>query len=823
MTISLGATAVWDVYRRTQAEAWATATDLSVLLAEHAAHRIQVADILLRSVLARAQEMNVTTPEALRAVFASPNGRQLLTDLVATLPPTDGLAVFGADGMTIGRGHSGALFSVADRDYFQRLRDRRDGDLIIAGPYTSRATGRESFFVARRIEGPDGRFLGGAVADFSSDYFSDQYRSVAQPRHIAISLLRTDGTLMVRYPAMPVQGDAAERGQPLSVRPGSAFFELVARGGGTVKTQGFFIDHRMLMAVHLVAGYRLVVDVALETSSALHAWWRQSLDAIVATVALSGASLLLFLTIARHVRDQAEHAAALAASEARLDRAQEIAGTGSWELELDTGRILWSRNLYRIRGIDPSFQPTEDTLRSVLETEDLAPRRAWLAEVVAQRQPGPIDLHAIRPDGTVVVLQIDGRAIVEADGGVRRVAGTTRDVTQLRLLERELAQSQKMEAIGNLAGGIAHDFNNLLGVIMGNLDLLRPMLVAGTEAAELCDEALHGATQGADLVKRLLAFARRQPLRPETIDINALVGDVGRLLRRALGEGIVMTIDLGSGVGSALVDPVQLQASLINLGANARDAMEASGRLEISTRSIRIDEADRPFFDGLASGIYVVITIRDTGTGMPPEVLARIFEPFFTTKGPDEGTGLGLSMVFGFANQSGGHLTVRSEPGIGSAFRLYLPRVADSRDDALGPAAARIKTAGEEETVLVADGHDGFRRASIRDVASLGYRVREAADSDTVLMKLRRGDRVDVLLVDLALGSGNEAGQGGIDLAEAALALRPGLRVVLMAGERNLEAAKARLARSGWPVLGKPFHPDELAAALYGERTRRAA
>src|SRR5579862_3362763 len=255
--------------------------------------------------------------------------------------------------------------------------------------------------------------------------------------------------------------------------------------------------------------------------------------------------------------------------------------------------------------------------------------------------------------------------------------------------EARLIQAQKMEAIGNLTGGLAHDFNNLLGIIIGNLDLLRGVLktrpAAAQEADELTHEALDAAIRGADLTKRLLAFARRQPLQPEHVNINELVSGMVKLLRRTLGETIEVSLDLSPDMWPVTVDPAQLEASLANLATNARDAMPAGGKLMIATMNRHLDADYSVQNPEVTPGDYAVIEVSDTGSGMLPDVMSRIFEPFFTTKPHGKGTGLGLSMVFGFMKQSGGHINCYSEPGAGTTFRLYLPRTASGT----GPADQR--------------------------------------------------------------------------------------------------------------------------------------
>jgi signal transduction histidine kinase len=371
--------------------------------------------------------------------------------------------------------------------------------------------------------------------------------------------------------------------------------------------------------------------------------------------------------------------------------------------------------------------------------------------------------------------------------------------------EAQLVHAQKMEAIGNLTGGMAHDFNNLLGVIIGNLDLLRDTPVDPAEAKEMLHDALEAALKGADLTRRLLAFARRQPLRPEPVDVNELVSGMMNLLRRVLRADIEVSLDLAEDVWTAVVDPAQLEASLTNLATNARDAMPRGGRLAITTGNRELDEDYAALHAGVLAGPYAMIEVSDTGTGMPPDVISRIFEPFYTTKEQGKGTGLGLSMVYGFIKQSGGHINVYSEPGIGTTFRLYLPR-------AQAGAAAEQRTAvetlahGAGETVLVVEDNAGLRRVVTRQVRELGYRVLEAENAAAALALLE-AESVDVLFADIVMpGELN-----GLELTRIVLDRWPQMHALLTSGfPAGINGRIDTTAR----VLTKPYRKAELAKAL---------
>jgi PAS domain S-box-containing protein len=500
---------------------------------------------------------------------------------------------------------------------------------------------------------------------------------------------------------------------------------------------------------------------------------------------------------------------ALRDSEVRLERAQEIAQIGNWELDVATGDIVWSRQLHRMFGLPLDFKPTRESIGPGVHAADLQPRLDWIADLAAGRQRDPMEMRIRRPDGEERLILTEGRPEVDADGVIRRIVGTAQDITERRQTERALAQSQKMDALGQLTGGMAHDFNNMLGIIIGNLDLLKPLVGANAMADELCAEARDGAVRCADLIRRLLAFARRQSLRAERTDVNALVSDVSRMLGRTLGERITLTLDLDAALWPVQVDAAQLEAALINMATNARDAMPKGGQLAITSRNTTLDAGYAAHHPDASAGDYALIEVSDTGTGIPPEIVNRIFDPFFTTKGAGQGTGLGLSMAFGFVKQSGGHLSVYSEPGLGTTFRLYLPR-SDGGEAAPASAPGSDAVVGGAETVLVVEDNAQLRRTAERQLTELGYTVREADGAEPALTLLSGTDAVDLLFTDIVMPGAMD----GLDLAYQAARLRPGLRVLLTSGFPGGRAADQRVADSPYRLLDKPYSLKELAQAV---------
>jgi CheY-like chemotaxis protein len=375
-------------------------------------------------------------------------------------------------------------------------------------------------------------------------------------------------------------------------------------------------------------------------------------------------------------------------------------------------------------------------------------------------------------------------------------------------MDEQLRQAQKMEAIGNLTGGIAHDFNNLLSVVIGNIDLLREELTKGSSLDELANEALTAALRGAELTRRLLAFARRQPLQPKVVDVNELIDGVSQLLSRTLGTNVEISLRPAAGAWPVVVDPVQLEACLVNLAANARDAMPKGGKLLISTGNRRLDEDYATLHPGLAPGEYTLIEVTDTGSGMPKDVLDKIFEPFFTTKTEGKGTGLGLSMVFGFMKQSNGHINVYSEPDVGTTFRLYLPRAVTEAEMATTSEPANFAL-GTEETILAVEDNPRLRALVVKQLKQLGYRCLEAEDGPSAL-KILESNEVDLLFTDVIM----PGGMSGYDLGRTARTRWPHIRVLLTSG-----FPEEKINGNGQPpwnmrLLLKPYRKEDLALML---------
>lgn len=388
------------------------------------------------------------------------------------------------------------------------------------------------------------------------------------------------------------------------------------------------------------------------------------------------------------------------------------------------------------------------------------------------------------------------------------------EIEERERAEAALRQAQKMEAVGQLTGGVAHDFNNLLTVILGNLETAqRHLAEAAAPVPETAERAIANAVRGAEraatLTQRLLAFARRQPLAPKPVDVNALVAGMSELLHRALGETVALETVLAPDLWAVEVDPGELEAAILNLAVNARDAMGEGGRLTIETANAELDERYAAAHSEVTPGEHVVVCVTDTGAGMPPEILPRVFEPFFTTKEVGQGTGLGLSQVYGFVKQSGGHVKIYSEVGQGTTVKIYLPRLGSEADAELEEAAAEVAPGSGSHTILVVEDDRDVREHSVAVLRELGYRVLEAPDGATALKLLDRHPEVDLLFTDVVL-----PGLNGRELAEAAQARRPRLRVLFTTGYARSAIVRSGRLEPGVEILNKPFSYAALAAKV---------
>ncbi len=405
--------------------------------------------------------------------------------------------------------------------------------------------------------------------------------------------------------------------------------------------------------------------------------------------------------------------------------------------------------------------------------------------------------------------------LIDGTGEVRGVGGIISDVTELKRADAQLRQAQKMEVVGQLTGGVAHDFNNLLAVIQGNVELLRG---AGEERGPMIDTVVRAVKRGAELTQRLLAFSRRQPLDAQILDLRRLTDETHGLLTRTFPETITIETKVTPDPWPVLVDQGQLENALLNLAVNARDAMPNGGHIAIECANQHLDEAIGTEDDDIGPGDFVTVTVRDSGTGMSPEVRDHAFEPFFTTKEVGQGSGLGLSMIYGFVKQSGGHVVLDSVGGAGTAVTLYLPR-AYGEVAPIVEAANPAPLAGHGETILVIEDDDDVRRMAVRILESLGYTVQEAHDAETARALVFGGDGTDLVLSDIVLPGGVD----GPTLAAEFSETYPEMPIVFMSGYPAERSGGQFPVSSESILLNKPFRRADLAQTVSRALAERRA
>lgn len=495
--------------------------------------------------------------------------------------------------------------------------------------------------------------------------------------------------------------------------------------------------------------------------------------------------------------------------------ALDAAGMASWDIDVRTGASRCSPRFDAVfgYGVDGPHWDREGLLAHIVEDDREIAERVFATAT----ETGTLDLECRirRADGQVRWIALRGRIKYGDEGTAARIAGILMDRTDQRLTEEALRQAQKMEAIGQLTGGVAHDFNNLLTVIVGGLDMMlrRPEQV--DRVKRLAEAAMGAARRGEQLTQQLLAFSRRQMLRPQTLNPNRLLIDFKPLAGRAAGGAVELVFDLDPALDPIRIDPAQFEAAVLNLVVNARDAMDGQtgqARIAVTSRNVHLGTAavaDR----GVAPGPYVVVSVTDTGSGIPPDKLQRVFEPFFTTKEVGKGTGLGLSQVYGFTRSAGGFARIDSEVGRGTTVSLCFPRSTDPAGEEVGtgPAAAiPLRRAGEGETVLLVEDDEPVLAMAVESLEELRYRVVVARNAAEALEHLSGVERIDILFSDVVI----PGGMNGSQLAVEAQRLRPGIKILLTSGYvANLDEGQV-IGHGELPVLNKPYRRDELARSL---------
>jgi len=731
-----------------------------------------------------------------------------LVERAASAPHLTAIAVADGDGRVVASalGYPPPPVSLADRPYFAYHRDDPDLAMLVGDIVQSRLTGRRFLNLSQRLLSDDGRFRGVISAGLLADHLTEYYSSADLGPDAVVRIFNANGLVVARWPAQ----DAG-----LGARPAD-WEHIVPLTAGTIRgvrwrSASDGVDR--IHAAQAVPGRALFLDVGISTRHVLRGWRDELRDHAVAVVL--GCLALAALT-AIFLRQQKVLATSETAARRQGETLRQVLDSmGDAVAVADrTGRIIvWNPAAAALFGDDGLVAPADrwprvDGITLPDGATPYPPDRLPLRRALAGEATDGVEMIVTPGDGTPPrSVIVSGRPIVDAGGAVTGGVIIGHDITARQEMERRLQQAQRLEVVGQLTGGIAHDFNNLLTAILGNADALAEDLPPRSASRRMAESIRRAAERGAELTSRLLAFARRQPLRPEPFNVNALVVETGELLRRTLGERVKVQSMLQPGLWPAVADPSQLQTALLNIAVNARDAMPEGGTLTVETRNVVLDETYAAQRQEVLPGDYVVITLSDTGCGIAEDIRDKVFEPFFTTKDASSGAGLGLSMVYGFVKQSGGHVALYSEIGLGTAIRLYLPRAAGEAQPATAVPADMPRGS---ETVLVVEDQPGVRDFVVRQLNGLGYRTLEAGSAADALPALVEGDAVDLLFTDVVLPGGVD----GFALARTARARRPALKVLFTSGYSETAFADALTHDPGLRLLSKPYRVADLARAV---------
>lgn len=579
--------------------------------------------------------------------------------------------------------------------------------------------------------------------------------------------------------------------------------ELVHRAfrGETVHTPPMWYDPGELQQVHVTGARRVGMQATLfpivgRTGHVHH---------VAAAIKDVSAEL-----IAREEHDRSQRLveqlkrveAELRESQQFLETTQRVAGLGTWISAPPTGHTLkWSAETDRIFGLVPGeFDERLETFFAMVHPADREAVRRAAAAAIQHDTPYAMDHRVVRPDGSVAWVHEE--AVVERDdqGRPLRMIGTVLDITERRRVEEQFMQAQKMEAVGRLAGGVAHDFNNMLTAILGFTGLIGNQLAPGDPVHDDLREITTAAERASLLTRQLLAFSRKQVIQPRVLDLAHELRGLRRMLERVVGEATTLEWRLAPGVGRVIADPAQVEQIVLNFVLNARDALAGSGTITIAVANVDIEVASADQQTGVPPGAYVLMSVADTGAGMAPAVRERVFEPFFTTKTRGEGTGLGLSAVYGIVKQSGGHILVESEPGVGTVFKVFLPRTNEPSQSP-APETVHDPVWAGSETILLVEDEPAVRVFVHRALREQGYDVLVAQDGVAALELVERHrTAIDLVLTDVVMPR-----LGGPQLVERLLAQRPDLRVMFMSGYTEDTVLRQAIQRRQTAFLAKPL------------------
>ncbi|MBQ0819870.1 response regulator [Microvirga sp. HBU67558] len=725
-------------------------------------------------------------------IAASEDLHRWLLQLDQNLPIVDVIWLIDPEG----RGRNSSRYfpapdtsRVGDRDYFQALKDRPSGTYI-GEPRLGRSSPGLFFNVARRRTAEAG-FDGLIVTSLDPAYFAGALKSLSLSPDDSFSIIRDDGTILARGP-QPLS-------KPMRLTAESGLMQAIQRGADTPYRQVAQLDGvERLYANRKLPGYPVYVSYGRSLQAVLAGWHKDLVLSAGLAFAVAGSlSGITFLAI-RQTRQRLATQARLQESEARIHALLQEAPVGLLLTRVNPDSSL------TIEEMNPALAAITGWSRE--QVIGRSPRDAFpgsigatieehYRECLTSRQPVEYEVEGEGPSGPYIRHAVV-RPIIDATGRVTKLLGTSMDVTRARELEEQLRRAQKMEAVAALVSGVAHDFNNLLTIMLGNLDLARR--AKEDRKPRLIENAIQAIDQGRKLTGQLLAFGRRQALKSEVIEIPSLMAATHDMLAQSLRGDISIELNLAEDLWPVQADASQLQVALINLAVNARDAMPKGGSFVVTAQNLVLRDG------GLTEA--VAITVSDTGAGIPREVLTRVFEPFFTTKEVGRGSGLGLAQVYGFAQQSGGSVDIRSEPGRGTTVTLYLPRAARQDDSQLPSAHEQQDSVRRKLRVLLVEDNPEVAEVGRMLLTEAQHDVRVCGSVAEALAVLE-AEAFDLVCSDLVM----PGGQDGLDLARTVRERWPYVPVLLMSGYSDATGAAIE---EGFPLLTKPYAPKAFLAKV---------